>query len=225
MQPAGLRVIDISLATSQNVTKKERAAVLLAEDELSDELIAAGVGVSRQTLARWKKQPDFAAHVGDNVGRIQAGMLKLAIAKKHKRLQALDTLHDKALQVIHDRAARHAEELRDADSPVTATKRLFGDNTPAEAATGLLVKQESVNNSGMKTVNWAVDTRLIKEIRALHEQAAKELGQWIEKGEKTQNVNVRIMAEQVIQEYGVDFGPDEVIAETQRLLALASGQA
>lgn len=186
MQPAGLRVTDFPLTTVQNGTKKrELAALLIAEDELGDVEIAERVGIGRTTLARWKNQPDFAAHVGDNVGRIQAGMLKLAIAKKHKRLEALDTLHDKALQVIHDRAARHAEELQDADSPVTATKRLFGDNTPAEAATGLLVKQESVNNSGMKTVNWSVDTGLIKEIRALHEQAAKELGQWVDKSDMT----------------------------------------
>lgn len=170
---------------SQNVTKKQRAAVLLAEDELSDELIATAVGISRNTLASWKRHPEFAALIGDNIGRIQAGMLKLAIAKKHKRLEALDTLHTKAIQVIDDRARRHAEELGDDETPVSATKRLFGDMTPAEAATGLLVRQETANNSGIKTVNWSVDTGLIRKIRALQEQAAKELGQWQDKVDVT----------------------------------------
>lgn len=166
---------------AQNCTKKERAAILLAEDDLSDERIADQVGISRRTLGNWKQQPEFAALVGDNVGRIQAGMLKLVIAKKHRRLDVLDQLHAKAMQVVTDRATRHAGELGDAETPVNATKRLFGDVTPAEAATGLLVKQETANNSGIKTMNWAVDTGLIREIRALQEQAAKELGQWVDR--------------------------------------------
>lgn len=170
---------------TQNYSKRERAAVLLAEDELSDEAIASVVGVTRKTLHNWKQLPEFTALVGDNVGQIQAGMLKLAIAKKHKRLAVLDDLHAKALQVIEQRGFRYATELAEAESAAMATRRLFGTDTPTEAMTGLLVKQETANNSGVKTVNWAVDTGLMKEIRALHEQAAKELGQW----EETVNVN------------------------------------
>ena len=53
----------------------------MADDSLSDEAIAAEVGVSRKTLALWKLHPDFAAKVGDHVGRLQAEMLKYRIAK------------------------------------------------------------------------------------------------------------------------------------------------
>lgn len=167
--------------TLQKITKKHHeAALLVAEDELSDEAIAAQVGITRQTLYVWKQKPEFAALVGDNVGRIQAGMLKLAIAKKHKRVAVLDDLHERAMQVVVDRAERHREELATADSPERAVRRMFGDHVPTEAATGLLVRQETVNAQGMKTVNWSVDTGLMREIRALHEQAAKELGQWSE---------------------------------------------
>ncbi len=181
---------------TQNYTKRERAAVLIAEDEQTDEAIALAVGVTRKTLHNWKQDPGFAALVGDNVGRIQAGMLKLTIAKKHKRLEVLDDLHTKALQVITQRGFRHAGELAEAESAAMATRRFFGTNTPEEAATGLLVKQETTNNSGIKTVNWAVDPGLMKEIRALQEQAAKELGQWVEKGEV--NVGGSLKREYVI---------------------------
>ncbi len=165
--------------------KRHQAALLVAEDDLSDMDIAEAVGIGRTTLSRWKTDPEFNALVGDQVGQLNGAMLKLTIAKKRKRLEVLDALHDRANQVIAHRAERHATELEDGETPVSATKRIFGDVTPAEAATGLLVKQETVNNSGMKTVNWSVDTGLMKEIRALQEQAAKELGQWEE------NVNLK----------------------------------
>ena len=169
---------------TQNYSKKERAAVLVAEDDLTDEEIAAAVGVTRKTLHNWKQLPEFVADVEEQVSKIQAGMRRLAIAKKHKRLKVLNDLHGRSLAVIADRADRHAAELEAAESqPNDLVKRMFGDNVPTEAATGLLVRQESINAQGMKTVNWSVDTGLMKEIRALHEQAAKELGQWSEKSE------------------------------------------
>src|SRR6187402_454848 len=144
------------MATAQIGTKKrEQAAVLVAEDELTDEAIAETVGIGRRTLATWKTQPEFAALVGDQVGRIQAAMLKLAIARKDKRLRVLDDLHVRAVQVVHDRAERHAAELVAVEDAATATRRFFGDSVPPEAATGLLVKQETVNAQGMKTVNWS----------------------------------------------------------------------
>jgi hypothetical protein len=163
--------------------RRERAAVLVAADELKDVEIAAVLGVGRRTLARWKTDPDFAALVGDHAGQIAASCLKFSIAKKHKRIGVLDDMHTRAVQVISDRAERYAEKLADADSATATTRRLFNTDVPAEAATGLLVEKENVNNAGLRTTEWTVDTGLMKEIRGLHEQAAKELGQWIEKSE------------------------------------------
>lgn len=175
----------MAAGTSQNVTKRERAAVLLAEDELSDEVIAGAVDVARRTLARWKLEPDFAALVGDNVGRIQAGMLKLAIAKKYKRVEVLDMLHTKHLRALELRAERIAVELSAEDTPETATRKFFGSFIPAEAITGLFVKKETVLANGMKSVEWVYDAAIVKTICSLEEQAAKELGQWEE------NVNLK----------------------------------
>lgn len=165
----------------QNGTKRQRAAILLAEDDLTDEQIAEVLNIGRTTLSRWKTDPEFNAAVGDYRGKIIADALRLPIAKKHERVKVLNDLHTRSLRVIADRAERHVEELDDPDSAINATRRIFGTDTPAEAATGLLVRQESVNASGMKTVNWAVDTGLMKEIRDLHKQAAQELGQWVER--------------------------------------------
>ena len=151
-----------------NGTKREQAALLIAEDELTDQRIADAVGIGRTTLARWKRDPDFAALVGEHIGQLQAAMLKHAIAKKHKRIAVLDDLHRRALAVITARA---------------------GDDSMAEAPggdTGLLVRQLKVIGAGknMQVVEeYSVDTGLIREIRALHEQTAKELGQWVDRSE------------------------------------------
>lgn len=170
---------------TETLTKKEYAAVLLAEDELPDWSIAEKVGVTRQTLHNWKHKPEFAALVGDNVGRIQAGMLKLAIAKKYKRVEVLDMLHTKHLRALELRAERIAAELTAEDTPETATRKFFGNFIPAEAITGLFVKKETVLANGMKSVEWVYDGAIVKTICGLEEQAAKELGQWVDKGEVT----------------------------------------
>jgi hypothetical protein len=62
--------------------QRERAALLLAEDDRSDTDIAADLGVSFVTLWRWRQHPDFAGKVGDHMGRIRAAMLRHAIATK-----------------------------------------------------------------------------------------------------------------------------------------------
>src|SRR5262249_52678996 len=108
---------------------KQRAAVLVAAHELTDEQIAAAVGVTRRTLTAWQRRPDFAALVGDHVGRLQAGMLRLAIAKKRVRLAHLDDLHARYLRLIAARGEAMAGEVPGGE-------------------TGLLVRQTKVIGTG-----------------------------------------------------------------------------
>lgn len=141
--------------------------MLVAEDEMTDEAIAEQIGVTRQTLARWKVQPDFLDAVADENRRIEAGMLKLAIAKRHKRVETLHDLYMKSLQVVAERAKAYAND-----------KEAHG------GATGLLVKQVKVIGSGSNaqtTTEYQVDTGLIKQIESLMERAAKETGQEVAK--------------------------------------------
>ncbi len=185
-----------SNATAHDTSsRRTRAAVLVAEDELTDNEIAAAVGINTRTLQRWKHQSAFAAQVGGHIGAIQAGMLRLTIAKKHKRLAVLDQLHTKSLAVIEARAQRYQATMSDDAAVVAAqaARSVFGRETPFEAVTGLLVEKETVNNAGYRTVEWAVDRGLIQEIRSLHEQAAKELGQWVDRSEVSQTAVVQVI--------------------------------
>ncbi len=145
-------------------SQRHQAAVLLAENERSDQEIAACLGIGRTTLSRWKTDSEFAAQVGDHIGEIKARMLRRAIAKKERRIDVLNALHEKCLTVIAERAGKN---------PGVA-----GDQT------GLMVRQMKQIGSGRDAQvieEFAVDASLIARIQSLHEQAAKELGQWQDK--------------------------------------------
>ncbi len=54
----------IQKVTAKRARQREEAAQHVAGDYLTDERIAAQVGICRRTLGYWKRQPDFAARVG-----------------------------------------------------------------------------------------------------------------------------------------------------------------
>ena len=137
--------------------KRFLAPLLLAEDEVSDAGIVQRVGIARSTRLVWKVQPEFATEVGDSIGQLQAAMLPYRVAKKRGRLTVLDELHTTQLPVVEERAEAMAGEA-------------------PGAGTGLLVRQTTFVGSGpfARTVKeYAVDTGLTAEIRAIHKQAAQ----------------------------------------------------
>ena len=166
------------MAVAQNFTKKQRAAIFLAEDELTDEAIAERVGVSRRTLANWKNDPEFAALVGDHRGRIVAEALKLPIAKKHERIRGLNALNERYWRIIQQRAETYTAM---ADAPEEAARQMFGGGTVPWAATGMMVQQPKIAANGKTVVEWAFDKALDSAIKETYREAATELGQREEK--------------------------------------------
>jgi Helix-turn-helix of insertion element transposase len=154
---------------AQNDTKKrEKAAHLLAEDHLSDEKIAAKVQIGRRTLARWKAAPSFMARVRAISTAYAERALNHGLARKERRIAVLNELHDKMLLVIEERA----------ESPDLA-------DVPG-GKTGLVTKMLKGIGSGddFQVVEiYEVDTGIVKEIRALQEQVAEELGQRVDRTE------------------------------------------
>ena len=173
-------VADLPFFNGPNRSKKHKAAIYLAEGHLSERQIAQELSIARSTLQEWKQEPDFQDVQAEYEHQIRAECLSLSIANKFDRLQTLDMLYRKGKQIIQSRAERYSAELA-VDDAVNATRRIFGDVTPPEAATGMLVRTETVNASGMKTVNWSYDNALAKDLKDTEKQAAQELGQWEEK--------------------------------------------
>lgn len=174
-------VADLPFFAGPNRTKKHRAAIHLAEGLLSERQIARELNMSRSTLHEWKQEPDFMDVQAEYEHIIRSESLDLAIANKAERMRVLNMLHEKGVQIIQQRAEWYANELAEGDSAVNATRRVFGDVTPPWAATGMLVRNETVNATGMKTVNWTYDNALAKDLRDTDKQAAQEMGQWDEK--------------------------------------------
>lgn len=154
---------------AQNDTqKREKAIQLLAEDYLSDEQIAAEVGIARRTLARWKANPEFARRVGQVTTAYAEGVLKHGLARKTRRLAVLNELHEKMLQVIAERATN--SELADVPG----------------GKTGLVTKTIKGIGKGddFRVVEvYQVDIGTVGKICDVQKQAAEELGQWIKRSE------------------------------------------
>jgi hypothetical protein len=143
---------------------------MLAEDRYPDERIAELCEVSRATLARWKADGSFSARVDEITALYSDRALKFGLARRERRLQVLSDVHERVLTLIDERAS---------DASMVSVPG---------GSTGLLVRNvKSVGKGeGCQIVNeYTVDTSLLRELRAIEEQIAKELGQWTEKQELT----------------------------------------
>jgi hypothetical protein len=156
--------------------KQLTAAVDCAVDEHTDEEIAQRAGVTRTTLNRWRELPEFAAEVERQKQAILQKALRLPIAKKHYRLK-----------VLNDRLMAIQEVI---------TERSQEGLPAAGAGTGLIVRDVKAVGTGRdaEIVDvFAVDVALLREERAIMEQAAKETGDWTENLNVTGTGSVRLI--------------------------------
>jgi hypothetical protein len=150
--------------------KREQAALDVAQDLRTDDEIAAAAGVSRQSLENWKARPDFGARVQEHITSFAEAIKVRGIAERQNRVDALNARWDLMQQVITERGADASLE-----------------GVPG-GKTGLLVRQvKSIGfgENNQTVEEYAVDTGLLRELRAHEQQAAEELGQWIKKADVT----------------------------------------
>jgi len=81
-----------NLAASTLTGRQEKAARLVAEDDLTNEQIATECGVKRQTLDLWKKRPDFISRVFDHTESFKEAALTAGFADKRARLMLLNAM-------------------------------------------------------------------------------------------------------------------------------------
>ena len=153
--------------------KRERAALLVAQDELSDQAIADSLGIAEVTLERWKRAPEFRARAAEHVEAWRQALRQKGIADKRSRLAALDDRWRRLQKVIDERAEHHP--------------KVEGAHVSAGAETGALVLTIRHLPGGGRVEEWAVDTALFAELRAHEKQAAIELGEWTERSEVKQS--------------------------------------
>lgn len=163
---------------------RTKAAVLVAEDEITDEDIAAACGVSRTTLHEWKQIKTFQDRIAEHLAELDRAMMRYAISKRRKRIGKLQRAIDKVEVVIDERAAlgNNARGAVDLD--------VLGALAPGSDS-GLLVSKPIFSHNGDLAYEWKFDAALVREYRALMEQAAKELGQLQDRLEITGETLVR----------------------------------
>jgi|SRR5579872_1749843 len=156
--------------------KQEQAAVLVAEDELSDEAIAERVGISRMTLHRWKRDAAFQQRVTEILASFGLSLQRYSIARKDKRMAAYQNRWDRMKRLMDARAADPSME-----------------GVPG-GRTGLIVrhvKRVGPPSDARQVETYTVDTGFMAEMLAIERQAAQEAGQWKESEQPQAPVLVR----------------------------------
>lgn len=110
-------------------------------------------------------KPDIAAAIREALDEIS----RHGIGDKRNRINAYDRRWDRLHRVIEARGAAYADEAPGAEAGIMVRS----------------YKQVGQGPTAQLMEEWSVDTGLLGELRALEQQAAKELGQWVDKGELT----------------------------------------
>ena len=173
-------------------TKRDQAAVDVARDQETEEAVATALGVTRMTLWRWKQHPAFQQRVEQHRAEFRAVVRRRGIAVIENRVERLDRDWRKMRAVIESRAEEAKSQRAANEAMIEEALRLGSDERqiaklerelPYVAPgmeSGLVVRDYKGNGPFIREV-FAVDTGLLAEIRAHEQQAAKELGQWVEK--------------------------------------------
>lgn len=148
--------------------KREAAAELLAENILTVNEIAEKLGITSRAIYGWKKFPEFQLRIQQQVEEFRKKAKAEGLAVWENRLKAYNDRWKRMQAVMNERAAD--PQMADV----------------AGGKSGLLIHRLKVIGKGDEAVTvdeYEVDAGLLRELRAHEEQAAKELGQWVEKTE------------------------------------------
>jgi hypothetical protein len=165
---AGRRIVRPNETEWKWTARSESVALEVARDLLPDEAIARECRISKATLERWKQHPDFQARVIAHRALWREQIADLGLRDRENRIRSENERWRKLQDVIEARA--NDPEMQKVPG----------------GKTGLLVKRtKSVGFGETAEIveEYAVDTGLLKEIRDLEQQAAKDLGQWVERRE------------------------------------------
>jgi hypothetical protein len=138
-----------------------RAAILSAEDELSDTEIARRCGITRRTLMRWKKQPAMQQKTAEHLRLSKQRCERQMISERHKRIADVNVRWKGLQDIILERS--NSPEMQGVPG----------------GSTGLLRQRPvSFRRDGVVKMHYEVDRTLLKEMCHLEVAAARALGQW-----------------------------------------------
>ena len=144
--------------------QKIKAALLVAQGHLSNQQIAQRLEMGERTLDGWKKEPEFKRLVSDHLNAWLVEIHHKGIADRRRRIFQLNLRW------------RKAQAIAEARAKDPAIRRLPG------GATGFIVRRlRSIRRGdGQFAVieEGQFDSALFRDLLAIEQQAARELGQW-----------------------------------------------
>src|SRR5579864_8431511 len=147
------------------------ATLLVAQDRLPNKQIADRCGISERTLDNWKTKPLFKRAVEDHLNAWMQQIHRKGIADRRRRIFQLNERWRKAQAIVQ--ACAKDPEMR----------ALPG------GATGFIRKRIRAipigNQEFDQVTEFFFDAKLYQSLARIEEQAARELGQWDQKQERT----------------------------------------
>ena len=154
---------------------QERAALLVARDDLSDAQIAQQCGIDRRTLTRWKKRAEFQAQIEQRRRVWRQEREAQNVAKRKACFASLDSHWKRLWEIVANRDT--SSEMR---------------NVPGGRSGFLYGRQKTFRSEGKVHVitDYYLDSKVPRQLRTLEVQAAKNLQQWGEPLENPDGSNV-----------------------------------
>lgn len=164
---------------------KRQAAVLVAEGPTPIGELAEQLGVTRMSLWRWRKVPEFAEVVAEIEAMLAAEVQRFTIGRRHQRMAEKDRRWHRLRRIAEERGEWFAENR---------------PNVPG-GDTGYIVETYKVVGTGAFATpqpEYSVDVGLAKALNELEREASVEAGQRVERQEVEASI-------------GADIGPPTVL--------------
>lgn len=163
--------VDTSFPWSEQA---ESAAVFCAEGFLSDAQIARKVKVSRSTITRWRRHPEFRSRLMEHVAEFRERALAHGIARIDHRLDHANRRHEAMSRLIVARGKAMKGEAPGAETGLLERRLRY-----------VTVKVEKGNGDtfteSQPLYEYTFDAALVRELASIEKQVAQDTGQWSNK--------------------------------------------
>ncbi len=174
---------------------RELACSLVADDALGDRTIAKLAGIDKATLERWKRIPEFAAEVLTRRAKLRTAQLavalKFGVATAQERMRGLQDVWDRNARLMQERSRDPLLENIPGGQSGLLVRRLKT----------LRVSKRVKKGKGYATVDL---NQIVEEFRSdlgpvskaveIAEQAAKQVGEWVEKHQQVDTTSPEAIA-------------------------------
>jgi len=163
---------------------RELAAQLVAEDRLTNVEIGARCGVVDRQLERWKEIPEFRARVAEHLATYRAKITADGLADRINQIAFIKSRLADIHGIVESRGLL-AVASGDWNAPgASTTQRGLQAHTVKSIGSG--AKQQTVHE-------FALDTALIAEERALLQHLSILMGDWKQKVQLSGDVEVSVV--------------------------------